>query len=195
MACRATLRMLDCCSELNAAWRARGAATLRTRFGLHTGEAVVGFVGSRDRLSCTAPGATVNLASRLEALNRQPGSQILISDAVARGPGGRFLVRTVGLVQPKGPSTPQAVFELLDKLDASGRPLRRPELAGCAQTFEEGVAAFRAQSWAKAADAFDAVLAQRPGAPPPRRCRARVGHGRTAPPDAAWSDAGIFMDQ
>lgn len=192
VACRAALSAQEHCAELNRAWLAQGGQSLRTRFGMHTGEVIVGFVGSRDRLNYTALGATVNLASRLEGLNRQLGTQILISDAIARAVSGRFLLRSAGLVQPKGLSVPLAVFELLDELDAAGRPLRRPELGECVAQFEQGVVAFRARDWQAAGHAFDTVLARRPDDPLARRYRARVEQCRAAPPDAAWTDIEVF---
>ena len=62
-----------------------GWPAYRTRFGLHSGEAVVGNVGSSDRMGYTVLGATVNLAARLEALNKDYGTEILVSEASGNG--------------------------------------------------------------------------------------------------------------
>ena len=79
-----------------------GWPAYRTRFGLHTGEAVVGNVGSSDRMSYTVLGATVNLAARLEALNKDYGTEILVSEAVRDRVADRFAFSPVDTVRPKG---------------------------------------------------------------------------------------------
>ena len=82
LACRAALKTAAAIGSLNERRTAEGRPPCRTRFGLHTGEAVVGNVGSDERMNYPALGETVNLASRLEGLNKQLGTHILISEAV-----------------------------------------------------------------------------------------------------------------
>ena len=64
--------------ELNKNFRSEGWPPYETRFGLHVGDAVVGNVGSCDRMNYTALGATVNLAARLEGLNKNYGTRVLV---------------------------------------------------------------------------------------------------------------------
>ena len=71
-------------NQLSEKWRARGRPGFRTRFGLHTGPAVVGNVGARERINYTLVGAVANQASRLEGLNKVYGTEILASGEVAR---------------------------------------------------------------------------------------------------------------
>ncbi|KAB1441455.1 adenylate/guanylate cyclase domain-containing protein [Pseudodesulfovibrio senegalensis] len=111
-ACLTALRCRRAAQRLNQQRAANGLPPLTTRFGLHTDEAVVGNVGSSDRMNFTVMGAAVNLASRLEGLNKYYGTTILVSETTARKAGDRFLFRTAGKVLPKGVSQPVAIAEL-----------------------------------------------------------------------------------
>lgn len=76
--------------------------------GIHTGEAIVGSIGSMRRMDYTAVGDTVNLAARLEAL--ADGGQIVISEAVYRAISDRFLVEPLGITQVRGRTEPVSLF-------------------------------------------------------------------------------------
>lgn len=102
---RATLAALELqrvLAGLNAQWEARGLPRLVTRVGLHTGPAVAGVLGSSERLSFTAYGDTVNLASRIEAMNKEFGTRILLSEATAAALAGRLPLRSCGTVELRG---------------------------------------------------------------------------------------------
>lgn len=101
-ACRAALAMRDALSEFNAAQKAKGLPEFRTRFGIHTGEAVVGSVGAIDRLQYTAMGDTINVASRLEGMNKEHGTAILASRAVYERCHEAILFRPLGEGRAKG---------------------------------------------------------------------------------------------
>ena len=82
----------------------RGAQIMRTRFGLHTGDALVGNMGARDRMQYTCLGPNVNLAARLEGLNKYYGTSILVSDVISKKASSEFLFRRVDIVEAKGKS-------------------------------------------------------------------------------------------
>ncbi len=111
-ACAAVLACRAAIQELNAAFEQEGWPAFRTRFGLHTGEAVVGTIGSTDRMAYTVLGATVNLAARLESLNKDYGTDILVSAAVAGRVPERFVFRVVDTVRPRGFQEPIRILEL-----------------------------------------------------------------------------------
>ncbi|WP_246701517.1 adenylate/guanylate cyclase domain-containing protein [Rhodopseudomonas sp. BR0G17] len=118
-ACRAVLACIRANEEVNASFRSEGWPIYETRFGLHVGDAVVGNVGSADRMNYTALGATVNLASRLEGLNKNYGTRVLVSAAVRERVEREFLFRNVDRIRPKGFDEPVEISELRGERSAA----------------------------------------------------------------------------
>lgn len=150
-ACRA---LLACRLAAHSLGNNREGPHLRTRIGLHTGVAMVGNVGSSDRMQYTALGSMVNLASRIEGLNKQFGTEILVTEAVVKEAGDRFHFRPFGPVLVVGASIPLSVFELVSEADAPPA-----DLADWLRAFD----AWQAQDWASAAQKFEAYLSAHPG--------------------------------
>ena len=111
-ACRTVLLCRLRSQQLNENWSAHGEAEMHTRFGLHTGDTVVGNIGSPDRMDYTALGVSVNLAARLEGLNKRYGTQILVSESVVAAAEDAFLFRPVDVAAVKGLSQRVVVYEL-----------------------------------------------------------------------------------
>jgi len=91
----------------------KGLPPWHTRLGIHVGEAVLGNVGASDRIDYTAIGDTVNIAARLEALNKYYGTGILASGQIVDVCSTEFLFRRIDRSQPKGAGKPLDVYELL----------------------------------------------------------------------------------
>ena len=85
---------------------------MKTRCGINTGEMVAGAVGSQDRLIFTVHGDEVNVAARLENLNKQYGTYILASQRSVEEAGGDFPFEEVGEVTVRGRATPTRVFAI-----------------------------------------------------------------------------------
>jgi adenylate cyclase len=122
-ACRAALAMRDALDEFNVNQRRKGLPEFRTRFGIHSGEAVVGSVGAVDRLQYTAMGDTINVASRLEGMNKEHGTTILASRAVHDKCHDTILFRPLGGAHAKGREEEIEIYEV-SGLRAAGKVAR-----------------------------------------------------------------------
>jgi adenylate cyclase len=120
-ACAAVLACREANRRLNLEFESESWPAYRTRFGLHTGEAVVGTIGSDDRMAYTVLGAAVNLAARLEPLNKEYGTEILVSEAIQRQVSDRFSFRPIDTIQPKGFEARIQVYELCGGLNGHTR--------------------------------------------------------------------------
>lgn len=126
-ACRAALACLHAEKQLNETNKGSSPLVpLHTRFGVHTGRVIVGNVGSLSRMQYTALGAAVNLASRLEGLNKVYGTRVLVSEEVVREVSDIFVFREVDIVAPAGTSKPIKIFELVGETD-NGSPYQVSE--------------------------------------------------------------------
>ena len=104
--------------QLNAEWGAEGRPPLRLRIGLHCANLLVGNVGSSARLSYTVMGDGVNVAARLEGLNKTFGTTICISDSVFNAVAPRVLARPLRRVHVKGRKQRFLAYELLGMTDS-----------------------------------------------------------------------------
>jgi adenylate cyclase len=108
----AALEMITALGELNLRWKAEGRAELDIGIGVNTGPMIAGNIGSDAIMSYTVIGDAVNLGSRLESLNKQYGTRIIISDATRQRLSGSYRLRPLGDVVVKGKTQPVAIFEV-----------------------------------------------------------------------------------
>ena len=112
-ACAGALRAVRRMKIVNDAWEREGKPTYRVRIGIHCGKALVGNVGSPSRFSYTAMGDTVNVAARLEGVNKQYRTSICVSEQVLAACGDTLETRALQKVAVKGRSAEIMVYELL----------------------------------------------------------------------------------
>lgn len=112
-ACETARVMLERLQILNQKHKNDGFPEFKIRIGIHTGEAIVGNVGSEDRLSYTALGDTVNLASRLESISKNYNTQIIVSHATFNHVSDKFLFRFLDEVAVRGKQESIAIYELI----------------------------------------------------------------------------------
>lgn len=115
-ACHAALKMQRVLRTKNADWINLGLPAFTTRIGIHTGNVIVGNIGSQLRMNYTAIGDDVNLASRLEGLNKHYGTEILISGDTYFKVSADFLARPLGKVAVKGKEIYVPIYELVGAL-------------------------------------------------------------------------------
>ena len=174
-ACRAAIEMQEDLERLRGDLAARGLPPIRMRVGLHSCTAVVGNLGSSDRFDYTAIGDGVNLAARLEGVNKLYGTGILVSGETARAIGPALALREVDRVIVKGKTEAVEIFTPCANdlvLRASARAL----------------AAWRARRWDEAEGEWRRVLAIDPEDGIARVYLERIAAARTAAP-GEWRDA------
>jgi len=111
-AAAAALGMLRALDDLNRQWDATGRPRLDIGIGLNTGDMVAGNIGSDTIMSYTVIGDAVNLAARLESLNKEYGTHIIVSDETRSRLKGRYDIQPLGTVTVKGKTAPVAIFEI-----------------------------------------------------------------------------------
>src|SRR5262245_24869971 len=177
-AVRAALGCRQRLEDINRAGTLFQGHALTQRIGVNSGEAVVGNIGSRRRLSYTAMGDAVNLASRLEGANKFYRTTIIASDATVALAGSAFLWRELDTVRVVGRSGPVAIYEPL--AEAGQETAEQSERA---DAYANGLARWRAGDFAEAATWFGRFA----GSDPPfaafaERAKLAMGH----PPGPDW---------
>lgn len=107
------LAMGETLARLNERWSAEGLPALRMGVGIHTGEVFAGNVGRAGKVKYAVVGDTVNLASRVEGLNKEMGTTMLVTEATYRAAGLDLEVEDRGLVSVKGREEPVRVYEVI----------------------------------------------------------------------------------
>jgi len=154
---------------------------LRTRIGLHAGVANVGNFGSHTRVDYTALGESINLASRMEGLNKYMGTGVLITRDTEALVRDRFVTRYLGELRLKGFEKAVGVYELVAGV---GQPDGSAEAR---EAFAAALKLFREKRFDEAETAFHRVLALKPNDGPAKFYLARLDEFRTHTPPADWA--------
>jgi len=162
-------------------------APLLTRIGINTGSMVAGNMGTGNKMNYTIMGNAVNLAARLEGVNKQYGTWILASDDTIRETEGKILVRMLDRVRVVGINEPVRLYELINTVENAGQ-----EEKTLVEIFNQALECYETRQWKKAAEGFrDALeietkLALNPDGGPSAVYLERCEKFRARPPADDW---------
>lgn len=178
-ACRAALAIVRAVDEFNR----RNDLKLPTRIGVYAGEMFLGNVGALDHYEYRAVGDMVNTAARLQNLNKQLGTRLLVSGDTLYGIED-FLSRELGAFVLVGKSKPFVVHQLLaNRVEATARQQHLCTLFGAALN------AYKERRWDQACTKFEQLLSEFQGDGPSAFYLKLCEHYRTEPPGASWNGA------
>lgn len=161
-ACRTALMCRKASDDLAKQWVEQGRTGWRTRFGIHTGDAIIGNVGSSDRIDFTAIGDPVNIASRLEGLNKYYGTSVLASGPIVAACSDDILFRKVDHCLPKGAGSSIEIYEPLG-LYHGPEELRATDYhAELSADWGKTLETYNKADWVLALDAVNAFLEKYP---------------------------------
>jgi len=190
-ACHASLAMMRRVQELQQKWQAEGKPKLDIGIGLNSGVASVGNMGSILRYGYTALGDAVNLSSRLEGLNKDYGTHILVNESTytaAKDAG--FLFRELDLIRVKGKLQPVMIYELCGVLSDLQRNGDFASTRERLQNFAEARDLYKQRNWSAAQSAFQSILDRWPSDGPSRAYWKRCQEYLFDEPPPAWD--GVF---
>ena len=158
---------------------------LLTRIGINTGPMVVGNMGTQKKMDYTIMGNSVNLAARLEGVNKQYGTWILASSSTVEAAGAGFLARKLDRVRVVGINNPVRLYEIVEETSAASQDQSRG-----VEYFHEGIELFENRKWREAKTAFHEALGLLPEDGPSLTFLKRCAEYEAKPPADNWD--GVF---
>jgi adenylate cyclase len=187
--CAAALDMIERVRTLQKKWEAEGKPHLEIGIGLNTGVASVGRMGSSLRRGYTALGDAVNLTSRLEGMNKEYGTSILVSESCYEAAKSAGLVfRELDLIRVKGKLQPVTIYQLVGH---EGEIAHDPRTRELLERFAQARSLYCNRSWEQAQHAFESLLAKWPEDGPSRTYWKRCQEYLFEEPPHAWD--GVFV--
>ena len=184
-ACRCALKMVEKLKELQMEYRKLGLPEIDIGIGLNTGDCSVGNMGSQTVRSYTVMGDAVNLGSRLEGINKQYGTRIIISEFTHSQIKDQFTCREVDLVRVKGKVLPVRIYELIAEEKASDEIMSKLEF------FTKGYQLYHQKQFKAAMEQFNQALNIEPNDYCSKLYIERCQNYLNEPPPSDWD--GVFI--
>ncbi|MBF0237409.1 MAG: response regulator [SAR324 cluster bacterium] len=184
-AIKTAIGMQKTLKEYNVYRKKSGYVPIQTGIGIHSGNVIIGTVGTRDRMDSTVLGDVVNLASRLEGLTKLYNAQIIISSQTWRMAETTtpFLWRELDFVSVKGKDRPESIFEVFDANEERIRDLKQQIL----KPYHQGLMLYFSRNWTDAVDQFRECLKIFPKDTVSQQFVERCDYYRKHPPEANWN--------
>jgi adenylate cyclase len=190
-ACKAALAMMQRVHELQEKWEAEGKPKLDIGVGLNSGPASVGNMGSELQYGYTALGDTVNLSSRLEGLNKDYGTHILVNESTYTAvKEAGFLFRELDIIRVKGKLQPVVIYELVGRAAELEKDPEYVELLCRLEEFAAARALYGQRKWDEAQRKFEEILKRCPEDGPSRMYWKRCQEYLFDEPPVGWD--GVF---
>jgi adenylate cyclase len=186
-ACLASIDMQTRLGVLREKWQREKNLTIRMRIGLCSGPAVVGNMGSKNRMDYTMMGDTVNTAARLEGVNKVYGTYCMMGETTYQDVKGAVVARELDAINVVGKKIPVKIYELVGYSSQVSETMRQT-----IDAYEKGLAAYRGCEWDQAIAFFNDALADTPDDPPSRTMMERCLEYKANPPDSCWDGAYIM---
>ncbi len=183
--CNAALDMQKNLIELREKWKKEGLPDINTRIGINTGLAVIGNMGSEQKMNYTMMGDTVNTASRLEGANKAYGTHTMISEFTFKELNEDFVVRKLDLIKVVGKAKPIEVYELIGK-----REDVMPETMEILTKYHAALNEYRNGNWDRAFILFGDIVKKYNDIPSKTYYERCLKYKRTPPP-SDWD--GVFI--
>ena len=184
-AVHAAITMQQRSRALNKERETRGEAPLQTGIGIHSGDVILGIVGSSNRHKCGVVGDSVNMASRVESLTKYYQAPLLISDSTKARLSSAFRTRLIDRVMVKGKNEPASLYEVLDALPPNTADVRTASLV----KFSSALDLLWEGAWKEAYTQLQVYLEQFPEDPVAKIHIARLApHVESGPPED-WKGA------
>jgi adenylate cyclase len=188
-ACLSAITMKNIEKELNKKFMEEtlSPTPLLTRIGINTGSMVAGNMGTGNKMNYTIMGNAVNLAARLEGVNKQYGTWILASDDTIRETRGKILTRALDRVRVVGINEPVRLHELINTVESSSQEEKQ-----LVEIFSQALECYENRQWKKASEGFrdsleiETRLAFNPDGGPSAVYLERCGKFKTRPPADDW---------